>query len=65
MAKIYLGGFSLYIKCDQRPFTDPFPAIMLSPGRPIYAIPRSLEGSNDIKAMRPAIERYAEYLRGR
>jgi hypothetical protein len=63
MAKIFLGGFVLYIKCDQRPFSNPFPDIILSPGRTIFAIPRQLEGSKDIDALKPAIVRYGEYLR--
>jgi hypothetical protein len=63
MAKILLGGFVVYIKCDKRPFINPFPEIMLAPGRPVFAIPRQLEGSQDINALKPAIVRYAEYLR--
>ena len=55
MAKIFLGGFVFYIKCDQRPFIEPFPEIILSPNRPVYAIPRQLEGSKDLVALRPAI----------
>lgn len=58
MAKIFLGGFVLYIKIDQRPFVAPFPEIILSPNRPVYAIPRQLEGSNDLLALRPAMQRY-------
>jgi hypothetical protein len=63
MVKIFLGGFVFYIKCDRRPFNNPFPDIILAPGRPIFAIPRQLEGSQDINALKPAIVRYAEYLR--
>jgi hypothetical protein len=65
MAKIFLGGFVFYIKCDQRPFVAPFPEIILAPGRPIFVIPRQMEGSNDLAALRPAITRYAAYLRRR
>jgi hypothetical protein len=63
MAKIFLGGFVFYIKCDKRPFNEPFPDIVLAPGRSIFAVPRQLEGSQDINALKPAILRYAEYLR--
>lgn len=63
MAKIFLGGFVFYIKCDKRPFNKPFPDIILAPSRPVFAVPRQLEGSQDLDALKPAILRYAEYLR--
>jgi hypothetical protein len=63
MAKIFLGGFVLYIKCDQRPFKPPLPSIVLAPGRAVYAVPRQLEGSQDMIALRPAILGYAAGLR--
>src|SRR5258708_13149866 len=60
MAKIFLGGFVLYIKCDKPPLNNPFPDIILAPGCPIYAIPRQLEGSQDINALKPPILRYPQ-----
>jgi hypothetical protein len=65
MSKLFLGGFVFYIKSDQRAFINPFPEMMLSPGRPIYAIARELEGSKDILAMRPTLDRYAAFLKRR
>ena len=62
MAKIFLGGFVFYIKCDQRQFVEPFPDIILSPNRPVFAMPRQLEGSKDLAALRPAILNYRSRL---
>jgi hypothetical protein len=62
MAKIFLGGFVFYIKVDRRPFIEPFPEMILSPNRPVYAIPRQLEGSQDPLALRPAMVNYLAHL---
>ena len=63
MAKIFLGGFVFYIKCDKRSFVEPFPELILSPNRPVFAIPRQMEGSNDLNALAPAIRRYTARIR--
>jgi hypothetical protein len=63
MSKLFLGGFVFYVKSDQRPYPRELAEIMLRPGRPVYAIARELEGSKDIIAMRPTLERYAAFLK--
>jgi hypothetical protein len=62
MSKLFLGGFVFYVKSDQRAYTKPLAEMMLAPGRPVYAIATQLEGSKDIIAMRPTLERYAARL---
>lgn len=61
MAKVFIGGFVFYIKCDKRPFPTPFPDIVFSPNRPIVIIARQMEGSNDLMALKPALDRYRAF----
>jgi hypothetical protein len=63
MSKLFLGGFVFYVKSDQRPYPGALAKVMLYPGRPVFAIARELEGSKDIIAMRPTLERYAAFLK--
>jgi hypothetical protein len=62
MSKLYLGGFVFYIKSDRRPYPKSLTKLMLYPARLVYALARPLEGSNDIIAVRPTLERYAAHL---
>jgi hypothetical protein len=58
VAKLFMGGFEVYVKVDQRLLPQPFSEIMLHPGRPVYAIGRPFESSKDWAAMRPGLDRY-------
>jgi hypothetical protein len=64
-AKFFLGGVIIHVKCDKRPFADPFPELFLKPDRPVLMVTREIEGSKDILAVRPGLEGYAARLRAR
>jgi hypothetical protein len=57
--KMFMGGFVIHVKIDKRPYPKPLDDLLLRPDRPVYMCVRELEGSQDILAMRPALERFA------
>jgi hypothetical protein len=57
--KLFVGGVIVHVKVDQRPYKNPFPDIILRPGRPVYMCARELEGSKDILPFQSAFERLA------
>jgi hypothetical protein len=61
--KMFMGGFVIHVKADQRPYKKPCHEILLRPGRPVYMCARNLEGSNDILAMKPAFDRFTAAAR--
>lgn len=65
IAKLFMGGVIVHVKCDKRPFGDPFSELLLKPDRPVLMITRELEGSQDILAVRPGLEGHAARLRAR
>jgi hypothetical protein len=49
----------LQVKVDKRPYPAPLPEIVLRRDLPLVVIARQFEGSNDVLALRPALEKLA------
>jgi hypothetical protein len=65
VTRFFLGGFAIYVKVDQRSLRSPLDEICLCPGRPVYAIARDLESSNEWAALRPGLDRFLLWNAGR
>jgi hypothetical protein len=57
--KMFMAGFVIHVKVDKRSYPKPFDGLILQPQRTVYMCSRELEGSKDILALRPALNRYA------
>jgi hypothetical protein len=57
--RIYLGAFALDVQVDAMPPVPQLEAMRMAPGRPLYAVTRSLRGSNDLSALAPGIMNWA------
>jgi hypothetical protein len=57
--RFFLAGSMLQVKVDKRPYPAPLPEIVLRRDLPLVVIARQFEGSNDVLALRPALEKLA------
>lgn len=58
MARFYLGAFALDIQIDDAAPEALWEVMRMGPNRPLYAVERSLRGSNDMRALDPAIRNW-------
>jgi len=63
--KFLFAGATMHVKVDQRPYREPFPALIIRPGSPLIVMARELEGSKDILAVRRGLEAEAARQQGR
>jgi hypothetical protein len=49
--RFYLGSYVVYIKTDQRRNPEPFPALIMKPGQPLYIIGRDILKSKELPVL--------------